>query len=63
MLSWQIVGTNASGKQAHIQLSTNPQSSQLNEPLWTDPWLKKTGIGAQELISRLVVNDSSNLSP
>ena len=43
-------------------------SSQLAEPLWTDPWHKKSGIGTQELIftekkKAQAENDSLNLSP
>lgn len=38
---------------AHMQLIRNarPQSSQITEPLWTDPWVKRNGICVYELIS------------
>ena len=49
MLSRQNVGT-YTGEQFHTSLSgnTQPQSSQIAEPLWTDPGLK-SGIAVCEL--------------
>ena len=53
MLARQSMGTYPENKLTH-NLSRNfqPQSSQLAEPLWTDPGLT-SGIGVRELISTL----------
>ena len=57
MLSMHSVGTcNGNELTGNSSGYTRPQSSQLTEPLWTDPGLK-SGIGAHKLF------DESNLPP
>ena len=53
-LSRQSVCRNLSGNELTRNLSGNirPQSSQLAEPLWTDPGIK-SGTSVRELISTL----------
>ena len=66
MRSKHSVGTHQGNKlTCNSSGSTWPLSSQLAEPLWTDPSLK-SGIGVHELISTLKAKagiDSSNLPP
>ena len=50
MLSWQSVGTYQGNELTwNSTVNTLPQSSQLAEPLWTDPGIK-SGIGVRKLI-------------
>ena len=66
MLSRYSVGTYRGNELAsNSSVNSRPQSSQLAEPLWTDPSLK-SGIDVHELISTLKAKagiDSSNLPP
>ena len=48
-LSWHSVGTYPNTS-SHVSGNIWPLSSQLTEPLWTDPGLK-SGISVRELIS------------